>query len=283
MTRQPFLGIALPALEGDASRKGEENNARPSKIWLSSRGQRISKQSGRNRRQNKSDLINIATWNVRTMLDSSNRPRRRTALIDLELGKVKVGIAALQEVRLSGEGHLREAGRTFYWKGCPEGEPRRAGVAFVIENKLAKNLSEAPKGVSERIMTMRLNICQSRYVSIVNVYAPTMTYPEEEREAFYRQLREVLAGVPDADKLSILGDFNARVRDDHNTWRGAIGKFGRGRLNENGELLLCMCTELELAITNTYFQQPKTTTSRGNTHGPSDRTSWTMSSLDEEI
>ena len=71
-------------------------------------------------------------------------------------------------------------------------------------------------------MTMRLNIGQSRYVSIVNVYAPTMTYPEEEREAFYQQLREVLAGVPAADKLIILGDFNARVGDDHNTWRGAI-------------------------------------------------------------
>ena len=50
------------------------------------------------------------------MLDSNDRPRRRMALIDLELGKVNVGIAALQEVRLSGEGHQREAGRSFYWK-----------------------------------------------------------------------------------------------------------------------------------------------------------------------
>ena len=36
------------------------------------------------------------------MLDSDDRARRRMALVDLELEKVKVGIAALQEVRLSG-------------------------------------------------------------------------------------------------------------------------------------------------------------------------------------
>ena len=189
------------------------------------------------------------------MLDSNDRPRRRMALIDLELEKVNVGIAALQEVRLSGEGHQREAGRTFYWKGCPEGEPRRAGVGFAIENNLANKLSEAPKGISERIMMMRTNIAQNRHMTIINVYAPTMSYPEEEREAFYQQMRGVLAEVPAADKLILLGDFNARVGADHNTWSGAIGRFGRGNANANGELLLCLCTELDLAITNTYFKQ----------------------------
>ena len=53
--------------------------------------------------------------------DASNRPRRRTAIIDLELQKIGIDIAALQEVRLSGQGQLRESGRTFYWKGVPEG------------------------------------------------------------------------------------------------------------------------------------------------------------------
>ena len=62
---------------------------------------------------------------------------------------------------------------------------------------------------------MRIKIAQDRFISIINVYAPTMTYPEEEREAFYQQLRGVLTEVPAADKI-ILRDLNARVQGaDH--------------------------------------------------------------------
>ena len=188
--------------------------------------------------------------------DTSNRPRRRTAMVDLELEKVGVDIAALQEVRLSDEGQIREAGRTLYWKGVPEGQPRRAGVAFAIRNEIAAQLTEQPKGISERIMTLRIRMASNRYITLINIYAPTMSYPEEEKEAFYCELRTLLTNVPAADKLILLGDFNARVGSNHNTWGPILGKFGKGQQNANGELLTCLCSELELAITNTYFEQP---------------------------
>ena len=94
------------------------------------------------------------------MLDYSDRPRRRMVLIDLELEKINLYIATLHEVRLNGEEHRREAGSTFHWRGCPEGELRRAAVAFAIENNVTKRLSEAPKGISERIMKIA-DTCQS--------------------------------------------------------------------------------------------------------------------------
>ena len=189
-------------------------------------------------------------------IETSDRPRRRTALLDIELDSIGVDIAALQETRLSGEGQLREATRTFFWKGCPSGEPRQAGVAFAIKNEIANKLTESPQGVSERLMTLRICLRPNRFVTLVNVYAPTMTYPDEEKEAFYAQLRGILAGVPHGDRLIVLGDFNARVGNDHSTWSPALGKFGKGNQNHNGLLLTCLCSELELAITHTYFQQP---------------------------
>ena len=185
--------------------------------------------------------------------DASDRPRRRTALVDLELENINVDVAALQEVRLSGEGQIREAGRTFFWKGYPEGEPRRAGVAFAIRNELADKLSELPVGISERIMKLRIKMASNRCMTLINVYAPTMTYPDEEKEAFYSQLREITRNVPQPDKLILVGDFNARVGNDHRTWGSVLGKFGKGQQNPNGELLTCLCAELDLAITNTYF------------------------------
>ena len=48
---------------------------------------------------------------------------------------------------------MRVAGRTFFWKGFPAGEPRKAGVAFAIKNELADRLEEEPIGISEIIMT----------------------------------------------------------------------------------------------------------------------------------
>ena len=188
--------------------------------------------------------------------DESNRPRRRTALIDLELESINTDITALQEVRLSGEGQLIEAGRTFFWKGVPDGQPRRAGVGFALKNAIADKLTEQPKGISERLITLRLSVAPNRYLTIINVYAPTMDHQEDEKEAFYSQLRTLITSVPEADKLILLGDFNARVGCDHDIWGPVLGKFGKGQQNSNGELLTCLCVELELSITNTFFKQP---------------------------
>lgn len=85
--------------------------------------------------------IHLATWNVRTLLDTQDgteRPHRRTALIAHELKRYNVDIAALSETRLSGEDSLTEVGEgyTFFWKGLPEGERRLHGVGFAVKSKL---------------------------------------------------------------------------------------------------------------------------------------------------
>ena len=62
---------------------------------------------GRNRRK---IPLNIATWNVRTLIDSdeNDRPHRRTALVAHELQRYNIDIAALSGTRLSEEDTLTE-------------------------------------------------------------------------------------------------------------------------------------------------------------------------------
>ena len=72
-----------------------------------------------------------------------------------------------------------------------------------------------------------------------------MTNPDENKEAFYNQLASVLSGIPRTDKLLLIGDFNARIGRDNEI----------GKCNANGELLLALCSEFGLIVTNTMFKQ----------------------------
>nr|VZI34299.1 unnamed protein product [Spirometra erinaceieuropaei] len=189
----------------------------------------------------------------------SNRPERRTALVARELARYKVDIAALSETRFSEQGQLEEvgAGYTFFWSGRPRAERRDAGVAFAIRNDIVGRLPCLPQGINDRLMSLRLPLWGGKFATIISAYAPTMTNPDAVRDKFYEDLHALLATVSKADKLIVLGDFNARVGTDHNAWRGVLGPHGLRGSNDNGLLLLRTCAEHRLILTNTFFCLPE--------------------------
>jgi len=193
------------------------------------------------------------------MLDSqdSKRPERRSALIAIELARLKVDIAALSEVRFPEEGSLREngGGYTLYWSGKPATERRLSGVGFMVKNTIASKLETLPTGHSDRIMSMRMPLSNDQHVTLFSIYSPTLQADQAEKDKFYSELRTLVKNAPSEDKILILGDFNARVGQDSEAWKGVLGKHGVGKCNDNGRLLLELCSELQLVITNTIFQQ----------------------------
>nr|VZI06720.1 unnamed protein product [Spirometra erinaceieuropaei] len=190
----------------------------------------------------------------------SNPPKRRTALVARELARYKVDIAALSETRFSEQGQLEEvgAGYTFFWSGRPRAERRDAGVAFAIRNNIVGRLPCLPQGINDRLMSLRLPLRRGgQFATIISAYAPTMTNPDAVRDKFYEDLHALLAAVPMADKLVVLGDFNAHVGTDHTAWRGVLGPHGLRGSNDNGLLLLRTCAEHRLILTNTFFCLPE--------------------------
>ena len=164
----------------------------------------------------------------------------------------------MSETRFADQGQLTEegAGYTFFWSGKPADERRESGVGFAISNTTLSSLDSLPVGINDRIMKLRVPLMDKQHLTLLSVYAPTMTNPEETKNTFYQQLKDTIRSIPRKDRLLILGDFNARVGSDHTNWPGVIGKHGIGRVNSNGLLLLSLCAEHGLNITNTVFQLP---------------------------
>nr|VZI40047.1 unnamed protein product [Spirometra erinaceieuropaei] len=155
----------------------------------------------------------------------SNRTERRSALAARELTRCKVDIATFSETRFSEQDQLEkvDAGYIFLWSGRPRAERRDACVVFVNQNDIVGRMPCLPQIINERLMSRRLPLQGGKFVSIVSVYAPPMTSPVAARDKFYGDLHTLMTSVSKADKLIVLGDFNARVGTDHAAWRGMLG------------------------------------------------------------
>ena len=81
-----------------------------------------------------------------------------------------------------------------------------------------------------------------------------MGSPETNILSFYDELRQLFLNIPGDDKIILLGDLNARVGRESQTWK-CLGSHGLGKANSNGLQLLQFCNEHDLIVGNTWFRQ----------------------------
>ena len=71
---------------------------------------------------------------------------------------------------------------------------------------------------------------------VIQVYALTSNAEEAEVERLYEDLQGLLELTPQKDVLFIIGDWNAKVRNQEIS--SITGKFGLGVQNEAGQRLI---------------------------------------------
>ena len=86
---------------------------------------------------------------------------------------------------------------------------------------------------------------------LLQVYALNAT---SEYQAFVDEVNDAVLRVSPSESTVHMGDFNAHVGTDTDTWKGVIGKHGVTGLNENGRYLLQLCCSYGLRIMNTFLQ-----------------------------
>ena len=177
---------------------------------------------------------------------------RKTAVIDHELQRPDTDIAALQETRVPDSRSLKEEHYTFFWKGKGAKETREHRVGFAIRNTLLHMIEPLMCG-TDRILTLRL--CTSEGLeNLVCIYAPTLQAKSEIKEQFYEQLDSVINTNPASEQIYLMGELNARVGADQESWQNVLGYHCIRKINEHGQRLLELCCYHNLCVTNTYFQ-----------------------------
>ena len=156
------------------------------------------------------------------MLDKADTSR--SAPIAHKLSCLDIDIAALTKVLLADESSLVEhgAGYSLFWCGKPPTDRRLSGVGFMVRNSITSKLVEVPTGHSKRIISIHLSLGRKQQPTHFSVYAPNLLADPADKHIFYSELRRLLENSFANYKVLTLGDFNAEVRRDSETWKEVL-------------------------------------------------------------
>ncbi len=186
--------------------------------------------------------LEIGTWNICSL----NGKERE--LVE-EAKRYKLDIVGLSSTKRRDSGIDDLNGWKLFYSGCDPTSHAMAGVGILTSTRLAEKIIDWIP-VSMRIGILKLRI-DNKILNFVQVYAPNR---ESEYESFLEELECSLESIPNSESLILLGDFNAHVGSDSETWKGVIGMNGEDSLNSNGSSLLHFCASNGLSIMNSYFR-----------------------------
>ena len=89
-------------------------------------------------------------------------------------------------------------------------------------------------------------------LNIIQVYAPTADYSDEDIEAFYEQVDSARSQCKPEEITLVVGDLNAKVGCGRSG--EVVGNYGLGQKNERGDQWVEWCESWEQIIMNTFFR-----------------------------
>ena len=127
---------------------------------------------------------------------------------------VNVNILGISELKWTGMGEFNSDDHYIYY--CGTESLRRNGVAIVV-NKRVQNAVLGCNLKNDRMISVRFQ-GKPFNIMVIQVYAPTSNAEEPEVERFYENIQDLLELTPPKNVLFIIGDWNAKVGSQKNTW-----------------------------------------------------------------
>jgi len=127
-----------------------------------------------------------------------------------------IGVLGLSEVRWSGAGDFEsDEFRVIYSGSKDEQESGQKGVAIILDKEVRQRVSKVVHH-SDRLLLIKIT-AEPVDVVLIQVYMPTTNAEDEEVEAMYEEIEQLVKKEKAADQVIIMGDWNAIVgegRDD---------------------------------------------------------------------
>jgi len=136
---------------------------------------------------NAKSITKIGTWNVRTLYQCGSM-----AQVLREMQAYKLEVLGVSEMHWTGQGQFSSDGITVLYSGHNDRHTHGIGIFL---SKGAASALIGWKPVSHRIIAARLQMQQTK-VTVIQVYAPTETAEDSEKDEFYSQLQDSLDEIP---------------------------------------------------------------------------------------
>ena len=175
-----------------------------------------------------------------------------------------IDIICLQEThREDSDVQITDAGFLLILSGQAETEvAETAGVGFLLSPHVRRNLVGFQQP-SARMARIKLRVPGGKWV-LCNIYAPHNGKDFAVRHAFFQNVATWLTQQSRHGPLYVVGDFNARIHKifDEEADSRCLGPYVFGKTSahvdgqSNRSLLLELCHAHDLAVANTFMEQP---------------------------
>ena len=185
----------------------------------------------------------FGTWNVQAI-------SRKLPEVISEIKEHKVDIVVMTETKKKGHGSENYGDYDLFYSGVPKDQRARQGVAIMMRKSLRRFVVNW-EAVNQRIIKMNLNLYGHK-ITLFGVYGVNDDATVAVKDQFFEDLNEEITKVAAGREVIVMGDLNSRTGRRVNC--KVVGPFGEDAVNDNGDRLIEICSQMEMRILNGFFQ-----------------------------
>ena len=145
-----------------------------------------------------------------------------------------VGVSSTKSVIL--KSCIRIAWEVFLFECCSKVSPSGCGKPSALKPLVVRLVFDLIL-LGSRACMLKIEV-KDRPICLLQVFVPTVL---NEYQAIMDDVNDALQRIGSRESTILLGNFNAHIGTDNETWKGVIGKHGDPAFNKNGRYLLQFC------------------------------------------